>query len=217
MTPGMKIIPAEQVFEARLLKAKQAKDLPGNILDVFGNSYWLEDPVEYTKNKAKDVVPDFNGNSRVLNLGTIVTTYLGVRPTLWCSSSYVEKLNLKLYEEVKIFGRDWIYIGLNGFLCSGLIGKSAFNRYLQDGNSYTGSLIERYVNSWFQKNKNTFSDNKILAISYGEDESLIEKAKLYESEITDWAFEQFNSNDAFKIQLINKNTSKEVFITRDDL
>lgn len=174
----MKTIPSEYVFEARLLQAKQAKDLPENVLDIFGNSYWLEDPVEYTKDKAKDVVPALNGTSKVLNLGTVVTSYLCVRPTLWCSSSYVDSLNLQKYEEVKIFGRNWIYIGLNGFLCSGVIGQSVFNRYVSDGNSYTGSVIERFVNDWFKKQKKRFEEKPILAISYDEKDNLIEKERL---------------------------------------
>lgn len=215
----MKTIPSEYVFEARLLQAKQAKYLPENVLDIFGNSYWLEDPVEYTKDKAKDVVPALNGTSKVLNLGTVVTSYLGVRPTLWCSSSYVEKLNLKLYEEVKIFDRNWIYIGLNGFLCSGVIGSSVFNRYVSDGNSYTGSVIERFVNDWFKKQKKRFEDKPILAISYDEQDNLIEKERLQnvKEEIINWSLEQFNTVGAFKIKIINKDNSKEVFITIDDL
>ena len=72
---------------------------------------------------------------------------------------YALYLDFAISNSFRLAGHNWINVFDNVYLCEDFIGKSIFN-HRDEGNKYEGSVVQKYVLSWFRSQGLEF-DNEI--------------------------------------------------------
>lgn len=134
-----------------LLTRKEAKQLPKNIRAT--NEWWWLQNIGH--NNDPEYVVCVGPFGDIDGIGAcILDSVCDIRPALTIED--LDKLNLPLYTELKVFGENWIYIGNNKALCKEWLWEGEFDERI---NKYKTSKVKQDLDDWLIKKKQEFNED----------------------------------------------------------
>lgn len=139
-----------EITGATLLSVEEAKQLNGDMLKA-SEDWWLRSP-GHDGGCAACV---YGAHGSVLNFGDYVKRSFGVRPALTISN--LESTNLGIGDSITFGNHSFTIISSKYALCNEIVGKCAFKKYwyelYEPSNDYQNSDVKKYVDRWFEENR----------------------------------------------------------------